>query len=148
MGIAADGRTQAPVEERDALDGGEATTEHGTAPDDALFCRQLEVLCAWKRRQMPILDMPQGGDVLVWLLKGRARHRPLKDLYRGSRFSEPTMRWVLKALVDEGYIAIERHPDDLRVRTVQLTPKLMEAVQQYLDLLRACTQPLREPLPA
>ena len=87
---------------------------------------------------MPILEMPQGSDVLVWLLQGSARSRPLKDLYRGSRFSEPTIRWVLKALVDGGYITIERHPEDRRVRTVQTTPKLATAMRTYLQLVRAC----------
>jgi DNA-binding MarR family transcriptional regulator len=105
---------------------------------EAVFCRRLEDLSRWKRRYMPILDMPQGGDVLVWLLKGSARSRPLKDLYRGSRFSEPTIRWVLKALVDGGYIMIERHPEDRRVRTVQTTPKLATAMRTYLQLVRAC----------
>jgi DNA-binding MarR family transcriptional regulator len=93
---------------------------------------------------MPILDMPQGTDVLVWLFKGGVRTRPLKDLYRGSRFSEPTMRLVLKALVDDGFIAIDRNPDDLRVRTVQLTPKLVEAVNAYLRLLRDCATSFRQ----
>lgn len=106
--------------------------------EEADFCRRLEALSAWKRKNLRILDMPQGGDVLVWLLQGRTRARPLKDLYRGSRFSEPTIRWVLKALVDDGFIVVERSPDDLRVRTVHLTPKLMAAVQEYLDLLRDC----------
>jgi DNA-binding MarR family transcriptional regulator len=100
------------------------------------FCRQLERLSRWKRRYMPILDMPQGGDVLIWLLKGGARRRPLKDLYQGSRFSEPTIRLVLKAMVNDGFIAIERHPDDQRVRTVLITPKLVAAVRAYITLLR------------
>jgi len=115
---------------------------------EADFCRHLEVLSVWKRRKLRILDMPQGSDVLVWLLQGRTRARPLKDLYRGSRFSEPTIRWVLKALVDDGFIAIERSPDDLRVRTVHLTPKLMAAVHEYLDLLRDCAVPIQQPVAA
>tara|TARA_B100001105_G_scaffold253897_1_gene248457 strand:- start:1257 stop:1751 length:495 start_codon:yes stop_codon:yes gene_type:complete len=102
------------------------------------FCRCLERLSIWKRKHMPILDMRQGGDVLVWLFKGGVRARPLKDLYRGSRFSEPTMRLVLKALVDDGFIVIDRNPDDLRVRTVQITPKLVDALMTYLQLLREC----------
>lgn len=102
------------------------------------FCRCLERLSIWKRKHMPILDMRQGGDVLVWLFKGGVRARPLKDLYRGSRFSEPTMRLVLKALVDDGFIVIDRNPDDLRVRTVQITPKLVDAVMTYFQLLREC----------
>jgi DNA-binding MarR family transcriptional regulator len=105
---------------------------------ETAFCRQLELLSSWKRKRMPILEMPQGSDVLVWLLKGGVQSRPLKDLYGSSRFSEPTIRWVLKALEDDGFIVIEKHTHDLRVRTVQITPKLKTAVREYLTLLRHC----------
>ena len=105
---------------------------------DEHFWRNLELLFAWKRKHMPVLDMPQGAEVLIWLLKNATHVRPLKDLYRGSRFSEPTIRWVLKALVDDGFIVIDRNPDDLRVRTVGLTPKLVATVQEYFHLLREC----------
>lgn len=105
---------------------------------DERFWRNLELLFAWKRKHMPVLDMPQGAEVLIWLLKNATHVRPLKDLYRGSRFSEPTIRWVLKALVDDGFIVIDRNPDDLRVRTVGLTPKLVATVQEYFHLLRRC----------
>lgn len=108
---------------------------------DETFWRNLEFLFAWKRKHMPVLDMPQGGEVLIWLLKNVTHVRPLKDLYRGSRFSEPTIRSVLKALVDDGFIVIDRNPDDLRVRTVHLTPKLTATVQEYLELLRDCAPP-------
>ena len=112
------------------------------------FLHHLELLFDWKRKHMPILDMPKGGEVLVWLLKGGARPRPLKDLYRSSRFSEPTVRGVLKALVDDGYILIDRNPEDLRVRTVHLTPKLLAKVQEYLELLRKCAEPATGRAPA
>ena len=121
----------APAIEREPL-------EKVSCAREEVFCRRLETLSRWKRRHMPILEMPQGGDVLVWLLQASARSRPLKDLYRGSRFSEPTIRWVLKALVDGGYITIERHPEDRRVRTAQTTPKLATAMRTYLQLVRAC----------
>lgn len=113
---------------------------------DETFWRNLELLFAWKRKHMPVLDMPQGAEVLIWLLKNVTHVRPLKDLYRGSRFSEPTIRWVLKALVDDGFIVIERNPDDLRVRTVHLTPKLLSTVQEYLDRLGRCA-PLASRIP-
>jgi len=113
---------------------------------EAEFSRQLERIGAWKRRNLRILDMPQGAEVLVWLLRSGARSRPLKDLYRGSRFSEPTIRWVLKALVDGRFIVIERSPDDLRVRTVHLTPKLMATVHEYLALLRNCAVQAEQPV--
>ena len=105
---------------------------------DEAFWRSLELLDAWKRTHLPVLDMPQGIDVPIWLLKGGARPRPLKDLYRSSRFSEPTVRAVLRALADEGFIVIARNPEDLRVRTVHVTPKLAARVEEYLGRLRNC----------
>lgn len=105
---------------------------------DDEFWRGLERLSAWKRRYMPVLNLPQGTDVLIWLLRRHDRVRPLKDLYRSSRFSEPTMRAVLKALADDGFISIETDRDDLRVRVVRISPKLALAVGSYLDMLRQC----------
>jgi DNA-binding MarR family transcriptional regulator len=111
------------------------------------FGRQLEKLGAWKRRHMPILTMPQGAEVLIWLLEGGVRVRPLKDLYRGSRFSEPTVRWVLKALVDDGFISMEKSADDLRVRNIRVNPKLAAAVADYLVHLQGCAV-VPAPIPA
>lgn len=102
--------------------------------------RHLEMVSTWKRKNMAFLYLPQGNEVLVWLLKAGTGPRPLKDLYRTSRFSEPTLRGVLKSMVDDRFIVIEPSPDDLRVRTVYLTGKLLDRVQEYLDLLRACSQ--------
>ncbi|MCA0304289.1 MAG: MarR family winged helix-turn-helix transcriptional regulator [Proteobacteria bacterium] len=114
-----------------------ATSSSECALDDD-FWRNLERLFAWKRKHMPVLDTPPGAEVLIWLLKNATCVRPLKDLYRSSRFSEPTIRWILKTMVDDGFIVIDRNPHDLRVRTVRLTPKLASTVQEYLRLLRAC----------
>jgi DNA-binding MarR family transcriptional regulator len=117
---------------------GEVFSVGRRTPTEEEFGCQLEKLGAWKRRHMPILTMPQGAEVLIWLLKGGVTVRPLKDLYRGSRFSEPTVRWVLKALVDDGFISIEKSPDDLRVRNVRMNPKLLAAVADYLVHLQRC----------
>lgn len=116
---------------------GTATSSAQCAFDDG-FWRDLERLFAWQRKHMPILDTPAGAEVLVWLLKNATCTRPLKDLYRGSRFSEPTIRWILKTMVEDGFIVIDRNDHDLRVRTVRLTSKLAATVQEYLRLLRAC----------
>lgn len=102
--------------------------------------QHLEKVTEWKRRHMPFLYMPQGSEVLVWLLKGGTGPRALKDLYQTSRFSEPTLRGVLKSMVDDGFIVIEPSPDDLRVRAVYLTSKLLSKVQEYLQLLRECSE--------
>ncbi len=117
---------------------GDVIQDNPESLHDEEFCLRLETLGNWKRQHMPVLNMPQGAEVLVWLLKGSTRIRPLKDLYRGSRFSEPTVRCVLKALVDDGFVSIERSPDDMRVRIVRVSPKLVATVYDYLRLLRSC----------
>jgi len=134
----------APTEEMSV---GEAFSLGRRTPTEEEFGRQLEKLGAWKRRHMPILTMPQGAEVLIWLLKGGVRVRPLKDLYRGSRFSEPTVRWVLKALVDDGFISIEKGRDDMRMRNVRVNPKLIATVADYLVHLQGCAV-VPVPMPA
>lgn len=108
----------------------------GPRIEEALW-RDLEKMNDWVREHMPVLGMPQGPEVVIWLLGRATQALPLKDLYGSSRFSEPTIRSLLRALADGGYIVIERNPNDLRMRTVQSTPKLVARVEEYLGLLRA-----------
>ena len=53
-----------------------------------MFWKALDGLHRWQRENLPESGSPQGNDVLVWLLKNVTSARPLKDLYRGSRFQE------------------------------------------------------------
>ena len=113
----------------------EASIDAAIRIEDSLW-RDLEKLSDWVRLHMPVLGMPHGPEVVIWLLSRATQALPLKDLYGSSRFSEPTIRALLRALADGGYIVIERNPRDLRMRTVQSTAKLVTRVQQYLELLR------------
>src|SRR5262245_12360888 len=62
----------------------------------AMFWSALEELHRWERANLPGAASPVGNEVLLWLLKCRTKPRPLKDLYRSSRFSEPTIRNCLR----------------------------------------------------
>jgi DNA-binding MarR family transcriptional regulator len=135
MGIAASNISSFPVSENGLRN---LPLLHGGAYPEEPFWRQLERLNAWRHRNMRFLDLPQGEEVLIWLLKGGERLRPLKDLYRGSRFSEPTVRLVLRALADDGFITIERNCHDRRVCSVQLNSKILRMVEEYMLLLCAC----------
>jgi len=96
-----------------------------------LFWQALELLHRWERENLPGADTPQGSEVLVWLLKSNNRPRPLKDLYRSSRFSEPTVRSCLKVFVTHGFVMIESNGDDMRTRFARATPKLERTVTEY-----------------
>jgi len=93
--------------------------------------KALDQLHRWQRENLPECGSPQGNDVLVWLLKCQAAPRPLKDLYRSSRFSEPTLRACLRAFVDRGLVEIEVNGDDMRNRFARVTPKFRTTIAAY-----------------
>jgi DNA-binding MarR family transcriptional regulator len=99
-----------------------------------MFYRALEHLHRWERKQLPGADTPQGREVLVWLLKSQKQPRPLKDLYRSSRYSEPTIRTWLKVFVDKGFVVIESDGQDMRTRVAHVTPKFEAAMKAYQGL--------------
>jgi len=83
------------------------------------------------RSLVPGFDTQLGAEVVVWLLRSRSRQRPLKDLYRASRYSEPTVRIYLMRLVDQGFVEIQRCADDQRQCIAEPTPKLIAAIESY-----------------
>ncbi len=96
-----------------------------------MFWQALESLHHWERENLPTAGTPQGAEVLVWLLKCRHKPRPLKDLYRSSRFSEPTIRACLKVFVAQGFVVIESNGADMRTRFARATAKLEAVVNEY-----------------
>ncbi len=98
-----------------------------------MFWEAIEQLHRWERENLPGADTPQGSEVLIWLLKCQERPRPLKNLYRSSRFSEPTIRACLKAFIDKGFVVLESNGSDLRNRYARGTPKLHATVRDYQE---------------
>ena len=96
-----------------------------------MFWKALEHLHRWQRENLPECSSPQGKEVLFWLLKCQGSPRPLKDLYRSSRFSEPTLRACLRAFVDRGLVEIEVNGDDMRNRFARVTPKFEQTTAAY-----------------
>lgn len=96
-----------------------------------MFWRALEQLHLWERENLPGADTAVGNEVLVWLLKSKSRPRPLKDLYRSSRFSEPTIRNCLKEFATLGFASIVSNGQDMRSRFARATPKLEATVAEY-----------------
>ena len=81
------------------------------------------------RDLLPGGGTPEGMEVLIWVLKQAAQPRPLKDIYRSSRFSEPTIRRCLRRLVDQGLVTVEASDEDERVRYARPTPRLMSTAE-------------------
>ncbi len=96
-----------------------------------MLWKALECLHRWERENLPGAESPQGNEIVVWLLKCKTKPRPLKDLYRSSRFSEPTIRTYLKEFVDRGFVEIEVNGRDMRTRFARVTPKFDLALEAY-----------------
>ena len=95
--------------------------------------KALDDLHRWERENLPGAESPQGNEILVWLLKCKAKPRPLKDLYRSSRFSEPTIRAYLRAFVECGLVDIETNNGDLRTRYARVTAKFERTLEAYRE---------------
>lgn len=116
-----------------------------------MFWKAIEHLNQWEREHLPGADTPQGSEVLVWLLRSQTRPRPLKDLYRSSRYSEPTVRACLKTFVELGFITIEANGEDMRSRFARVTPKFeatIEAYQQRFQEAALLSQQESDPIAA
>ncbi len=96
-----------------------------------MFWKALDHLHRWQRDNLPESESPQGNEILIWLLKCKSRPRPLKDLYRSSRFSEPTLRAYLRAFVDCGLVELTVNGDDMRNRFACVTPKFEATIDAY-----------------
>lgn len=96
-----------------------------------MFWKALEHLHQWQRENLPGCESPQGNEILIWLLKCKTGPRPLKDLYRSSRFSEPTLRSCLRTFVDCGLVELQVNGNDMRNRFARVTPKFEMTIAAY-----------------
>ncbi len=106
-----------------------------------MFWQTLEKLQRWQRKNLPGIETKQGIDLLVWLLKNEGRPRLLKDLYRSSQCSEPTIRAVLKVFAGAGLVVIEHATKDSRRKYVRASPELYRIVAEYQALLKDLAEP-------
>ena len=105
-----------------------------------MFWSALESLHRWEQANLPGAATPVGNEVLLWLLKCKNRPRPLKDLYRSSRFSEPTIRNCLREFSALGYVAVESSCGDMRTRHARTTPKLELKMAEYRQRFQELAQ--------
>lgn len=97
-----------------------------------MFLDEIESLYQWKSENLPGADTPPGAEVLGWLLRNFSGGGALKDLYRQSQFSEPTVRARINDLVGKGLIEIKLDAEDSRRHIVCPTPKLESVLIEYL----------------
>lgn len=96
-----------------------------------MFWKALDHLHRWQRENLPGSESPQGNEILIWLLKCKSTPRPLKDLYRSSRFSEPTLRSWLRGYIAAGLVELQVNSDDMRNRFARTTPKFERTIAAY-----------------
>ena len=96
-----------------------------------MFWEAVERLHQWERENLPGADSPQASEVLIWLLKSQPESRSLKDLYRASRYSEPTVRACLREFVTKGFVVIAPSDNDTRTRIARPTAKLEAVIKEY-----------------
>lgn len=111
---------------------------------EQVFWNRLDSLQNWKKRTLPLLTIPQGEEVLTWLMRVGHRPRPLRDLYANSRFSEPTIRIVVQSLIDRKLAVFQHDDSDQRMRLVRPTEKLVQILDEYVRRIESCS-PAQEP---
>lgn len=92
---------------------------------------ELERIGRWQRENLPTIDTRPGMALLIWLLKNERQPRPIGELYKSSRNSEPTMRACVKAFVSLGLASAEAQRNDTRRRLLCGTDKLERTVDEY-----------------
>lgn len=84
---------------------------------------------------MPEIDTPHGYLLLLWLLKHKQERRQLRDFYKSSHISEPTMRKAVNAFAERGLAIVKSDKTDFRCRLIHGTPKLTALAEEYSKLL-------------
>lgn len=97
---------------------------------DTPFWKALERCNLWQREQLPGIGTRQGVALLIWLLKNEGQARPIGELYKSAKASEPTMREAVRLFIERGLAAID-YGSDSRQRLIYGTSKLDQVVAEY-----------------
>ena len=102
---------------------------------------QLLAIRSWERRNLPLANSLMAAEML-YLITSRNSDSPIrvKDLYLALGYSEARIRQILHALADDGWLMINRHGDDGRMRSLLPTERtlivLLTALDEKLELVR------------
>jgi hypothetical protein len=101
------------------------------------IARQLLAIRSWERRTLPLGNSLMAAEV-IYLITSKASADPVrvKDLHLTLGYSEARVRQILHALADDGWLSVERHGIDGRMRSIRHTDRTALAllsIQQQLS---------------
>lgn len=100
---------------------------------------QLLAIRSWERRNLPLANSLMAAEILYLVTaKAGAELVRVKDLHLALGYSEARVRQVLHSLSDGGWIAIERHGDDARMRSLSHTEQTATTLAAALSLFSNC----------
>ena len=120
--------------------------------DGGKLARRLLLLRSWERQHLPMTGSIIAGDVvLLALARDEGDAARVKDFHLSLHYSEDRVSQVLKELVREGWLTVERDEDDRRMRKVHASDRLLLLFDEYqrflFELLGQCDGlPSRESL--
>jgi DNA-binding MarR family transcriptional regulator len=111
------------------------------------LARRLLLLRSWERQNMPMAGSTIAGDiVLLALARDDGDAARVKDFHLSLHYSEDRVSQVLKVLVHDGWLVMERDEADRRMRKVYASDQLrllFDEYQRFLVDLLISVEPTR-----
>lgn len=110
------------------------------------LARRLLLLRSWERQHMPMAGSLVAGDiVLLALARDDGNAARVKDFHLSLHYSEDRVSQVLKQLVREGWLTMERDEADKRMRKVHASDRLVLLFGEYQRSLVELVGDVRDP---
>lgn len=92
----------------------------------------------WEKAHLPIEQSALAMDLFLVIAYNTLRGKPLtlKLLFHSLDFSEAGIRKHLRRMLSEGWCALEGAEHDKRLRHVVAQPKMLNALADYVQVLR------------
>lgn len=104
--------------------------------DGGKLARRLLLLRSWERQNMPMAGSIIAGDiVLLALAREDGDAARVKDFHLSLHYSEDRVSQVLKELVRDGWLTMERDEADRRMRKVYASDQLRLLFGEYQRFL-------------
>lgn len=93
---------------------------------------------SWEKANLPIEQSALALDLFLLLTYNTLCGTPLtlKSLFNSLDFSEAGIRKHLRRLLSEGWCALEGSEHDKRLRHVVAQPKMILALEEYIQVLK------------
>ena len=117
--------------------------------EGAKLARRLLLLRSWERQHMPMAGSIIAGDiVLLALARDDGDAARVKDFHLSLHYSEDRVSQVLKELVRDGWLTMERDDSDRRMRKVHASDRLVLLFREYQRSLIELVDDSKRPTPA